>query len=163
MSAILATVHGSADRFGAVVVKNKVRMAAGVAEPAFDAPVRLRNRGAYRALRGGAVSISRGSGDMPFPLQTLAQFVVRLANMFAEDMSAGSFVLAEVAYGIAGRVGLSRRSDRAPAIPIGGLAGDQTAQAEGENDADYNAASSKQSKHSTPDSGLEHRYPCKVL
>ncbi len=94
MRAVFATVDGAADRFGAVVVENEVGVSTGAGEPAFDPVPRLGDRRAHRVLGGWPVGIGRGAGDMPLPLQPLAQFIVGLPDMFAEDMPAGNFVLA---------------------------------------------------------------------
>jgi len=49
-------------------------------------------------LSGRTVGVGRRAGDAAFPLQALAQLIVGLSHMLAQNVSAGSLVLAEVAH-----------------------------------------------------------------
>ena len=59
--------------------------------------LRLSDGRTHRVLGRCPVGISRCAGDVPLALQPFAQFVIRLTDVLAENMSSGSFVLAEIA------------------------------------------------------------------
>ena len=126
MRLVLATIHGAAKRILAIVVQNQVGMSARAVEPALDSSLRLCNRGAHRVLSGGAVGVSRRAGDVAFLLQTLAQLLIGLPNMLAQNVSAGGLVLAEVAHR---SIRLAELSSRRRTRPIRGrgLTRDQAA------------------------------------
>src|SRR5208283_2149487 len=110
----LTTVDGAADRHLAIVVQHQVGMSAGTAQPALNAVVRLCNCCTDSTLRDCAIGIGGRTCNIAFPLQALAQFVIALAHMLAQNMSACGLVLAEVAdgtiRGIALRLKISRTS-----------------------------------------------------
>lgn len=87
-------------------------MAAGPVEPALDAVLRLRDGGAHGLFGGGTIGVSGRSGDVAFSLETLAELVVGLADVLAQNVTAGGFVLAEVAGGAIDGVRLKFCTDR---------------------------------------------------
>jgi len=74
-------------------------MSTGVAEPALNPVLRCRDRRAHGLLRRWAIGVGGGTGDARFPLEATAQLFVGLANMLAQNVSTGGFVLAEVECG----------------------------------------------------------------
>src|ERR1700722_5978054 len=98
---ILAAIHSAADRIVTVVIENQVGMAAGAIEPVLYPALRLRNGCADGAFGSLAIGVGRRSGDVFFALQAVAQLLLGLSDVLAENVSAGTLVLAEVAAWIA--------------------------------------------------------------
>src|SRR3979411_1881381 len=73
-------------------------------QPSFDTILRLCDCFADRALGGRAVSICRRARDATFSAQAVAQFVIRLANVLAKNVSTGSLVAAQVAHSAMSRM-----------------------------------------------------------
>ena len=133
MRSALATIDGAADRAIAVVVEHQVRMSTRSAQPALDSILRRGDRSAHSTLGGRTVGISRRARNARLALQSLAQLVVSLSHVLAQDVPARSLVLAEVAGWTVGRVRLSTRNNSTPAISVGGSARDQAAQPHSED------------------------------
>ncbi len=95
----LAAVDGASDGCWAVIVEHKVGMPAGSIQPAFDSFLRLRDRRTDGLFGGSAVGVGRCSCDTALPFEAIAQFVVSLPDVFAQDVPTSGFVLTEVARG----------------------------------------------------------------
>src|ERR1019366_2187860 len=108
---VLATIDGAANRSLAVVVQHQVGMSTGAAEPALDSVLRFCDRRAHGMLGGRAVGVGRRAGNVGFPFQALAQLLIGLSNMLAQNVPAGGLVLAEVALRTIRLVNLSPRGD----------------------------------------------------
>src|ERR1700692_565915 len=93
----LAAIDGSPDRSRAVVVEYQVRMASLTVQPALYPGLRCGDGISHGTFRSGAVGVCRGAGDAGLASYSLAQFVVSLPHMLAQNVSAGSLVLAQVA------------------------------------------------------------------
>ena len=131
-------------------------MSTRAAEPALNSVLRFCDGGAHGVFSGRAVGVSRRAGNAAFPLQALAQFVIGLSHMLAQNVSTSGLVLAEVAHGTMGRVGLDPSGDRprrcrSSAIRgCGGLARDQATHPQRDNDLNCDAANWKNSCHPSP-------------
>ena|ERR1700722_4208413 len=90
---ILAAIHGAADGVFAGIVEDEIGVAAGAIEPAIDSPAGLSDRGADSPLGGFAVGVGGCSGDVLFARQTVAQLLLSLSDVLAENVSAGALVL----------------------------------------------------------------------
>src|SRR5690349_13785122 len=73
--------QGPADRAIAGIVEYQVRVAAGPLQPLLNAPAVLRDSGADRMLGRCAIRVRRCSRDIRLLSQTLAELMVRLANV----------------------------------------------------------------------------------
>src|ERR1039458_2991941 len=162
---VLATIarDSAANRSRAVIVQHQGGMSTRAAEPALDSVLRFCDRGAHGMLSGRAVGVGRRAGNAAFPLQALAQLIVGLSHMLAQNVSAGGLVLAKVAHWTIRLVGLSscgdsRRWRRAGAIRGSGrLARDQAAHPQCDHNTNYNATNCKDSSHPSPNYGTERR------
>jgi hypothetical protein len=136
-------------------------MSTRTVEPALNSILRFRDCRANRMLGGGAVSVSRCPGDAAFPFQTLAQLIVGLAYVLAQNVAASGFVLAEVTHWTVRRTAFGScdyRSGWCRTCVIRGsgwLARDQDTQSECECDANYrctnrSATNSAEFRHSAP-------------
>src|ERR1700686_967446 len=112
MRVVLAAIDGSAYRNRAVVVEHQVRMASRAAQPALNSGLRFGDGGSHGVLRGVAVGVCRSAGDAGLALHSLAQFVVSLPHMLAQNVSAGSLVLAQIAPRTVWRATFDTRSGR---------------------------------------------------
>src|SRR5882762_8577360 len=99
MRLVLATIHGATNRSLAIVVQNQIGMSPWAVEPVLDSFLRLCDCRAHCMLGSRAVRVSRCAGDMALPLQTLAQLLIGLPHMLAQNMAAGGLVAAEVTHG----------------------------------------------------------------
>jgi len=93
----IAPVEGTPDRRVGVVIEHQVGVSPGTVEPALNAVLILRDGSADGVLGGSAVGVGGRAGDITLALQPLAKFVIGPADMLAEDVSTGRFVLGEVA------------------------------------------------------------------
>ena len=150
-------------------------MSTRAVEPALDSVLRCCDRRAHGLLSRRAVGVGRRAGDARFPLQALAQLVVGLSHMLAQNVSTGGLVLAEVAHGT-GRRGLSARSaiaedvaELAPFVAAGGWHEIRphipSAKTMRTYDREFRQIESSNSSHPTPDYAVQLRSvsPCKVL
>src|ERR1700674_2735513 len=94
---VLAAIDGSPYRNRAVIVEHQVRMASRAAQPALNAVLRFGHGGSNGMFRGGTVGVCRSAGGAGLALHSLAQFVVSLPHMLAQNVSAGSLVRAQIA------------------------------------------------------------------
>ncbi len=94
---ILTPIHGTPDWSITVVVQDEIRMSPLTAKPYQNTPLRLRNSRAHRVLRGRAISIGRGAGNVLLTRQTLTELLFGLPYMLAENVATRSFVPAEIA------------------------------------------------------------------
>src|SRR5580700_3225806 len=113
---VFSAIHAAADRNVAIIVQYQIWMSPRLAEPALDLPLRLCDRRTDDMLGGGAVGIGRGASDITFPLEALPELLLSLSHMFAQNVSAMSLVLAEIAGGNTSRVRFSTRNDSTAAI-----------------------------------------------
>src|SRR5580692_4751320 len=104
---VFSAIHAAADRNVAIIVQYQVWMSPRLAEPALDLPLRLCDRRTDDMFGGGAVCIGRSAGDVTFPLEALAQLLLGLSHMLAQNMSAMGLVPAEIAHRTIRRVGLN--------------------------------------------------------
>src|SRR5208282_1800175 len=74
-------------------------MSTGAVEPALDSVLRLCDGCAHGVLSRRAVGVGRRTGNARLPLQSLAQLIIGLSHMLAQNVPAGGLVLAEVARG----------------------------------------------------------------
>ncbi len=131
-------------------------MSTRAAEPALDSFLRFFDRRAHGMFSSRAVGVSRRAGNAGFLLQTLAQLLIALSNMLAQNVAAGSLVLAEVARGSTRRLHLNPGSDstrrcRSGAIRGSGrLARDQATHPQRDDDLNCDAANWKNSCHPSP-------------
>ena len=93
----LAPIHGAADGLAAVIVDHQVLMLAGAMEPVLDAILGSGDGRADDVLGRLAIGVGGCAGDVGLAFQALAQVFFGLAYVFAEDVSACLFVLAQVA------------------------------------------------------------------
>ncbi len=112
-------------------------MSTRAVEPALNSALRFRDRRAHGMFSGRAVGVGRRAGNAAFPLQALAQLLIGLPHVLAQNVSAGGLVLAEVTHGT-GRADLNpcarkRRGNRA-IRGSGGLARTQATDRQSGND-----------------------------
>ena len=131
-------------------------MSTRAAEPALNSVLRCCDGRAHGMFSGRAVGVSRRAGNAGLPLQALAQFVVGLSHMLAQNVSTGGLVPAEVAHGTIGRVGLDPSGDRPRQRRRGAIRGrgrlarDQAPHPQREDDLNCDAANWKNSCHPSP-------------
>ena len=113
MRLLFAAVNRPSDGLASVVVQGQVGTRSGTIEPALDAVLRFRDGCTDGMLGGSAVGIGRRCRNMVLTFEAIAEFVIRAIDMLAEDVTAGSFVPAEIArwawpgaaFGLAGSSG----------------------------------------------------------
>ncbi len=93
------TAQGAAERAIAVIVDYEIGMTSRAAQPTIDALAILLERDAYGGFSGGAIGPGGGGADIALAAKTLAQLVVGTADVFAQGVAAGGFVLGEIARG----------------------------------------------------------------
>src|ERR1700678_557705 len=122
-----AAVDGAPDRRRTVVVEHQIGVAARAVQPALDTILRCCDGRAHGSFSGLPVGVGRSAGYAALSLHALAQLIVGLADVLAENMAAGGFVLSEIARwaGCSAAFGLSRRRRIGGAGGRWRLAGDQ--------------------------------------
>ena len=94
---LFSAVDRPSDGLASFVVQDQVGTRSGTIEPALDAVLRFGDGCAYGMLGSSAIGIGRCRRNMRLTFQTIAKFVVRTADMLAQDVAAIGFVAAEVA------------------------------------------------------------------
>src|ERR1700678_1922667 len=97
MRLAFAAVDGAPHRGRTVVVDHQVGMAARAVQPALDTLLRSCESRAHGSFSGLAVGVGGSAGDAAFPFHALAQLIISLPHVLAENVAAGGFILAEVA------------------------------------------------------------------
>jgi len=91
--------QGAAERAIAVIVDNEIGVTPRTAQPTIDGLAIPLERIAHGGFGGGAIDPGRGGADIALAAETLAEFVVGTADVLAEGVAAGRFVLGEIARG----------------------------------------------------------------
>lgn len=86
-----------------IVVKNQIGTPALAIEPTLKFIAILLKGGADGKFGGLAIGVGRCGGDVTFAIEALPELVVGAAHMFAKGVTAGIFVLREIAAGSGGR------------------------------------------------------------
>jgi hypothetical protein len=96
LTAILTAVHRAPDGLVSLVVQHEIGMSAGAGKPALNPGLLLLNGCAYRVFRYIPVGVGRGGRNVALAPQSFLQLRVGAPDMLAQDVTARSFVAAEI-------------------------------------------------------------------
>src|SRR5258706_3244066 len=95
---LFSAVDRPSDGLASFVVQDQVGTRSGTIEPVLDAVPRFGDGCTDGMLGGSAVGVGRCCRNMGLAFETIAEFVIRAADMLAQDVAAGGFVPAEIAW-----------------------------------------------------------------